>query len=127
MCGRPSSSPSPAVKAWTSPGQSPAVALAAPHLSGFPILSASPSVAFPRDTMSTHPHGPPAPVRPRCPRHPLEPWPSSPPGPLPTLHPSKTCRWSCRRAPRCGPLGATLCPGHGDGQGAGAWSTETHN
>ena len=58
---RPSSFPSPAVKAWTSPGQSPVVTLAAPHLSGFPILSASPSVAFLRDSMSTHPHGPPSP------------------------------------------------------------------
>lgn len=117
---RPSGSPSTAVKAWTSPGQSPAVALAPPCSSGFPILSASPSVAFLHDTMSAHPHGPHGPHEAPLPQtFTASPGHRAHQGHSPLCIPTRPADGADTEAPRCGPLGTTLFLDHGDDQDAG--------
>lgn len=108
------------MKAWTSPGQSPVVVLAPPCLSGFPILSASPSFAFPHDTMSAHPHGPPGPREAPLPHtSTASPGRQAHQGPSPLCIPTRPADGADTEAPRCGPLGTAPFLGHRDDQDAG--------
>lgn len=114
------------MKAWTSPSQSPVVPLAAPHLSGFRILSASPSVAFPRDTMSTHPHGPHGPCAAPLPQtSTASPGRRAQQGPSPLCIPTRPAE-ELTQSPAVRPWG-TVFLGHGDARMLAAWPTVTRN